>query len=75
MASIQMRQTSSVVFDLNVENDSWGFDTENQAYVMVKNFTDGGRVVRIFSLLNMERHIQIILDADEVKAIDGVEEE
>jgi hypothetical protein len=71
MASIQFRPTTSLVQNLDVNTDGWGFDTENQCYLISHNYEDGSRIVELYPLANMERHIRIVLDADEVKELDA----
>ena len=70
MASIQMRQVTSLVTELSLEKDGWGFDPNKNAYIVTQNFEDGSRVVNIYPLPIGERYIRIILEAEEAKQLD-----
>ena len=70
MASIQMKQVTSLVTELSFERDGWGFDPNKNAYVITKNFPSGTRVVKIYPLPIGERYIQITLSPDEVQQLD-----
>lgn len=71
MATVQVRKTAEIVWNLGLERDGWGFDRDKEAYVVTKNMEDGSRKVMLYPLADMSHYILLTLSAEEVVQMDN----
>ena len=71
MATIQVRNTTQLVWNMDIHKDGWGFDQGKDAYVITQNLANGSRKVMIYPLSDMSHYILITLTAEEAEELDA----
>lgn len=71
MASVQIRKTTSLGQQVNLDRDAWGFNSELGYFFIENNYEDGSRKLQMMPVNDLEHCIQILLDPDEAEKLDA----
>lgn len=71
MASMQVRKTTQIAWNLDIHKDGWGFDRGKDAYIVTQNKADGSRKVMLYPLADMSQYILLTFSAEEARELDA----
>lgn len=71
MAQLQIRKTTQIIWNFDINKDGWGFDRSKEAYILTQNKSDGSRKVMLYPLADMSQYIVLTYSAEEARELDA----